>query len=106
MVLFLALCGSVFQNIAIQKIQTVLPGALPTEISQLVAGTSSSAFQALNDTDRALVIPQITDALKNIWLLFTAAAALSFLLSLPLVVNIPNIHFMKQRLLTNFITED
>lgn len=88
MVLFLAICGSVFQNTAIQKISSVLPGVSPADMSQLVAGTSSSVYQALSATERGAVVAHIADAMGNVWILFTAAAGLSFLLSLPLVVSI------------------
>ncbi|KAI0007237.1 major facilitator superfamily-domain-containing protein [Xylariaceae sp. FL0662B] len=85
MVLFFAICGSMFHNIAVQKVGSVLPNASSVEIGDLVAGTSSTFFQALSDSDKAVVVPQIANAMRSIWVFFLAAAALSFLCSLPLM---------------------
>lgn len=87
MVLFLSICGSVFHNTAVQKVGAVLPSASVEEIGNLIAGTSSRAFQNLSESDKALVIPQIASGMTSIWLLFLAAAALSFLFSLFLLVS-------------------
>jgi len=87
MVTFLAASGTLFQNIALQKVATVLPQASKAEISNLVAGTSSSAYKRLSAADKAVVIPQITNAIGNIWLFFLVAGALSFALSMPLGVS-------------------
>lgn len=89
MVCFLAICGSMFHNIAVEKVGSALPGASVAEIGNLIAGTSSSAFQALSDADKAVVVPQLSNAMTSIWVFFLAAGALSFLLSLPLAVCIP-----------------
>lgn len=53
----------------------------------LIVGTSSAAFQQLSEADKALVIEEVTDAMGSVWLLFTCAAALSFVLSIPLAVR-------------------
>lgn len=87
MVLFLAISGTIFQNIAIQKVRTVLLGAPTAQITNLVAGTSSTAYQSLSEPDKAAVIPQLAEALGNVWLFFLVAGALSFVLSLPLFVS-------------------
>ncbi|GKU06434.1 major facilitator superfamily transporter [Fusarium langsethiae] len=84
MVLFLAICGSLFHNVAVDKVGKALPSASETEIGNLIAGTSSSAFQALSEADKDLVIPEIASAMKSIWAFFMAAAALSFVCSWPL----------------------
>lgn len=88
MVTFLATSGTIFQNVALQKVATALPGASQAEISNLVAGTSSSSYRNLSAADKAIVIPQITDAMSNVWLFFMVAGALSFLFSLPLGVSL------------------
>ncbi|CCF33228.1 major facilitator superfamily transporter [Colletotrichum higginsianum] len=85
MVLFLAISGSLFHNIAVDKVGKALPDVSHTEIGNLIAGSTSSAFQALTDAEKALVIPEIASAMTSIWAFFLAAAALSVVCSLPLL---------------------
>lgn len=87
MVLFLSVCGTVFQNTAIKEVGQALPQLSADDIAELVAGTSSKAFQSLSLSERPIVITSITSAIKNVWLLFLVAAALSFMFSLPLAVS-------------------
>ncbi|VUC26381.1 unnamed protein product [Clonostachys rosea] len=84
MVFFLAIAGSLFQNIALAKIMSVLPDTPASEIVQLMAGAKSPAYLRLSPEEQSLVVPEVTASMKNIWVFFTAAAATSFLLSLPL----------------------
>nr|D2E9W8.1 RecName: Full=Efflux pump DEP3; AltName: Full=Depudecin biosynthesis cluster protein 3 [Alternaria brassicicola]ACZ57546.1 predicted MFS transporter [Alternaria brassicicola] len=85
MVLFLAISGSLFHNVAVDKVGKALPDVSHTEIANLIAGSSSKAFQALSDTEKALVIPEIASAMTTIWAFFLAAAALSVVCSFPLL---------------------
>lgn len=87
MVLFLAISGSLFHNIAVDKVGEALPDVSEMEIGNLIAGSSSKAFQALSETEQALIIPEIASAMKTIWAFFLAAAALSVVCSLPLLVS-------------------
>jgi hypothetical protein len=87
MVIFLAICGSIYQNIAIQKVSHAMPKLNATDISNLVAGTSSRTYKALSESERALVAPQITSAMSNVWLFFLVAGILSFVLTPPLGVS-------------------
>ncbi|GAB1316095.1 Major facilitator superfamily (MFS) profile domain-containing protein [Madurella fahalii] len=57
------------------------------DLGMLVAGTSSAAYKSLSAADKAVVGPQITSAMGNVWLIYLIAAALSFLFSLPLGVG-------------------
>ncbi|KAI4668776.1 Efflux pump dep3 [Alternaria triticimaculans] len=85
MVLFLAMSGSLFHNVAVDKVGKALPEVSPMEIGNLIAGSSSKAFQALFDEEKALVIPEIASAMTSIWAFFLAAAALSVVCSVPLL---------------------
>lgn len=87
MVLFLSVCGTVFQNTAVKEVGSSLPRLSANEIAELVAGTSSKAFQSLSSSERSTAITNVTSAIRNVWLLFLAAAALSFAFSLPLAVS-------------------
>jgi hypothetical protein len=87
MVLFLAIAGPLFQNIALEKIMRVLPNTAASEIVQLMAGTKSPAYLRLSLEEQSLVVPEVTASMKTIWIFFTVAAAISFLLSLPLLVR-------------------
>lgn len=92
MVLFLAISGSIFHNVAIDKVGKALPDVPPNEIGNFVAGTSSSAFQALSEAEKAIVISEIASAMKSIWAFFLAAATLSVVCSVPLLVSRQNIN--------------
>ncbi|CVK91301.1 probable DHA14-like major facilitator; ABC transporter [Fusarium mangiferae] len=85
MVLFLAISGSLFHNVAVDKVGNALPTASEAEIGNLIAGTSSAVFKALSEDEKAVVIPEIASAMKSIWAFFMAAAALSFVCACPLV---------------------
>ena len=87
MIIFLAMCGSIYQNIALQKVSQAIPKLSTAYVSNLVAGTISRAYKALSESERVLVAPQITDALSNVWLFFLVAGILSFVLTLPLGVS-------------------
>ncbi|KAG7431728.1 Efflux pump DEP3 [Fusarium oxysporum f. sp. raphani] len=78
MVLFLAISGSLFHNVAVDKVGNALPTASDTDIGNLIAGTSSAVFKALSEDEKAVVIPEIASAMRSIWAFFMAAAALSF----------------------------
>ncbi|KAF4990931.1 hypothetical protein FGRMN_8169 [Fusarium graminum] len=85
MVLFLAISGSLFHNVAVDKVGGALPNLSEVEIATLIAGTSSASFKALSEHDKSLVIPEIASAMKSIWAFFMAAAALSFVCACPLI---------------------
>ena len=87
MVLFLAVSGSLFHNEAVDKVGKVLPDVSQTEIENLVAGSSSKAFQALSEMEKILVIPEIDSAISTVWAFLLSAAALSVVCSLPLLVS-------------------
>ncbi|GES65987.1 major facilitator superfamily domain, general substrate transporter [Aspergillus terreus] len=84
MVIFLAMAGSIYQNVALQKVTQAMPSLSATEITNLVAGTSSRTYKALSEWERALVTPQITEAMSNVWLFFLVAGIMNFVLTPPL----------------------
>jgi hypothetical protein len=88
MVLFLAISGSLFHNVAVEKVGNALPGTSEAEIGTLIAGTSSAAFKALANNDKTLVIPEIASAMKSIWAFFMAAAAFSVVCACSLLVSL------------------
>lgn len=87
MVIFLAMAGSIYQNLALQKISQVMPSLSTVDITNLVAGTSSRTYKALSESERALITPQITEAMSSVWLFFLVAGILSFVLTPPLRVS-------------------
>ncbi|KAJ4006272.1 Efflux pump dep3 [Fusarium irregulare] len=84
MVLFLSLCGTVFQNTAIAEVGRALTDLPKDQVLELIAGTSSHAYQSLSEIEKSVVVASITSAIRNVWLLFMVAAAISFVFSLPL----------------------
>ncbi|KAK3168685.1 hypothetical protein OEA41_005133 [Lepraria neglecta] len=82
MTVFLAISGTLYQNFSLHNVAPVLPNTSPAEIVNLIAGTSSQAYKGLSQEAKDLVIPQITDAMRNLWLFFLVGATLSFVLSI------------------------
>ncbi|CZT05512.1 related to DHA14-like major facilitator; ABC transporter [Rhynchosporium agropyri] len=81
MTVFLAISGTLYQNLSLQNIRPVLPNQSPADIADLIAGTSSQTYKNLSAAEKLLVIPEITSAMSNVWLFFTVGGALSFLAS-------------------------
>lgn len=94
MVLFVAISGSLFHNVAVDKVGNALPGATEAEIGTFIAGTSSAAYKTLSDDDKALAIPEIACAMKSIWAFFMAAATFSFVCACSLLASITPYHFI------------
>jgi len=78
MTFFLSLSGSLYQNTALTSLTHTLPSLSPDELSNLIAGTSSAAYKNLSEASKAMVIPQITGAMRGVWLFFLCGAVLSF----------------------------
>ena len=87
MVLFLSISGTLYQNIAMQKVAKALVSTSDAEIVDLIAGTHSRAYQSLSESDKTILIPEVTEAMRSVWVLFVTGAAVSFLLSLFLSVS-------------------
>ena len=85
--MFLAMAGTIYQNIAIGKITPILPGAPASDIAEVIAGTSNPVFQALPSVVRAKVVVEIISAMSTVWALLIAGMALSFILSFFLGVS-------------------
>lgn len=81
------MAGSIYQNLALQKVAHAVPALGAADITNLVAGTSSRTYKALSESERALVTPQITEAMSNVWLFFLVAGILSFVLTPQLWVS-------------------
>lgn len=86
-VIFLAIAGTVYQNIAIEKVRRVLTGASEADAVLVTVGTSNPVFEKLAINDRTRVIAEIVSAMGNVWALLMAGMALSFILSLFLGVG-------------------
>ena len=75
------MAGTVYQNIAIEKVRPVLAGAPETDVAAVIAGTSNPVFQALREDIRTKVVAEISSAMSNVWAVLIAGMALSFILS-------------------------
>ena len=89
MVLFLSISGTLYQNIAIRKVGEALVSTSDVWTIDLIAGTHSQAYQSLSENTKAILIPEVTDAMRSVWFLFVTGAAVSFFLSLFLSVSSP-----------------
>lgn len=86
---YLSVAGSIFFNTAVQNITPLLPPNTSIHfIAELIAGTSSDAFQSLSSDVAELVIEAITRSMRNVWIWFLSGGALSFVLSLFLGVSL------------------
>ncbi|KAK8037942.1 major facilitator superfamily transporter [Apiospora phragmitis] len=81
-VVFLSVSGNIFFNTGVEAIRKVLPADTPSPfVADLIAGSSSAAFQSLSQEDGARVTDAITHSMRNVWIFYLAATALSFVLS-------------------------
>ena len=86
-VVFLAMAGTIFQNIAVKNVRRALPGASESDAVLITVGTSNPVFERLAANDRTRAIAEIVSAMSNVWALLMAGMALSFILSLFLSVG-------------------
>lgn len=85
---FLSVSGNIFFNSASGLIAPILPpGTSPDFVHDLIAGTSSSAFETLSADMAGPVRERIAEALRNVWIFNLAGGALSLVLSLFLGVS-------------------
>ncbi len=94
----LCITGAVFQNLVTAKVGSVLPEHSLTEIVHLTTGTSSSLFQNLDPSLKRLVIAQVTDSIRYVFVYVLAVASLGFVLSLFLNVSDARLQIPRQEL--------
>ncbi|KAK2016686.1 MFS transporter [Colletotrichum eremochloae] len=81
-VTFLSVSGNLLFNFAVRYLTPILPpGTQPAFISDLIAGPHSHAFRTLESDVRLRVVDGIAQTMRNIWIFYLAASALSFILS-------------------------
>ena len=93
-ILILSVAGTVFQNIASDKIHEVLPNAPPDDIVQLTTGIHSAIFRSLSNEHKFEVIERVTLAIGNVFLVMVAGSALAFIGSVFLSVGLHLTHLI------------
>lgn len=93
MVLFLAIAGTLYQNLSLQKIGKALPSLIAADITNLIAGTSSQTYKELLLREEDFVTLAVTDAMGNVWLFFLVAGALNLVLAMFLGVSFVSVSF-------------
>ncbi len=88
-ILSLAVSGSVFTNRAIEKITAALPELPADKIAELITGASGHFYKSLSDSDRVVVVVQITSAISEAFYYLVGITALGFITSLFLSVRTP-----------------
>ncbi|KAI1426173.1 major facilitator superfamily domain-containing protein [Xylaria sp. FL1777] len=81
-IIFLALGGSLFQNIGSKEIRRLLPNISFKDSVQLTTGTSSSVYKALSPEEQMIVKEQITFAVRDVFAVVLATSAIAFIGSL------------------------
>jgi hypothetical protein len=81
MLLCLTISGTVFHTCAIRNIAQALPNIEEADLVGLISGRSSKAFAALSPGDQAALLPELVDALKNVWILCTVAGGFGFIIA-------------------------
>lgn len=87
-ILSLSVSGSVFTNRAIGGIALALPDLPKDELTKLITGASGHFYQSLTDGERAVVVGQITEAIKESFCYLVGITAIGFTTSLFLSVSI------------------
>ncbi|RYP50673.1 hypothetical protein DL769_010922 [Monosporascus sp. CRB-8-3] len=78
----LAISGSIFQNQSIKYIAAAMPNVPEDELAQLITGASGAFYQNLSDSDQALVVEQIMNAIRGSFYYLVGSTALGFITSL------------------------
>ncbi|RYP73829.1 hypothetical protein DL771_003407 [Monosporascus sp. 5C6A] len=71
--------GSIFQNQSIRYIAAAMPNVPEDELAQLITGASGAFYQNLNDSDQALVVEQIMNAIRESFYYLVGSTALGFI---------------------------
>jgi hypothetical protein len=77
-IIILSISGTIFQNIGVDKISTILPDAPFDDVIQLTTGTHSAIYKSLDPELQVQVVQQITLALRNVFVVMLAGSALAF----------------------------
>lgn len=86
-VFMLGLAGSVYQNLAKERLRPILKGLSESDVSSVIAGTSNPVFQSLDASLQYEVVEKITDAISAVWAIMIGVGALCFVMSLFLGVS-------------------
>jgi hypothetical protein len=87
-ILSLSVSGSIFQNEAILKLTAALPNASVQQVSQLITGASGSFYNSLPEDERALVVVQVTEAIRDSFYYLVVVTAVGFISCLFLSVGL------------------
>lgn len=83
----LGVAGAVFQTKAVAYVSPILTDLSPSDVRAAIAGTSSTVFDGLADSTRALVVQAITRAIDKVYVLVIGTGALTFVLACLLPVS-------------------
>jgi hypothetical protein len=89
----LGAAGSIFQNVGVRDLAPILPNATPAEVQSILAGSGSALFQSLGGDLKQAVVVQITNAIRDTFVVNIGAAALGLISSFFLSVSILVIQF-------------
>ena len=87
-IVILSVAGSLYQNIALDRIRDILPDASREDILQLTSGRYSDIFTSLSEGNRMLVVQEVTLAIRNGFLILVVGSALALVSSLFMSVSI------------------
>lgn len=65
-VVFLAVAGTIIQNIAIKNVRNALPGVSESDAVLITVGTSNPVFERLAPNDRTRAVAEIVSAMSNV----------------------------------------
>ncbi|TAQ86997.1 hypothetical protein B7494_g4678 [Chlorociboria aeruginascens] len=78
---FLAIMGTAYQNLVINKISAILPGISDIDIRTFIAGTSTDLSKGLTTAQYDAVTNAIVESIRSVWLLLLVAGSLTLILS-------------------------
>ncbi|KAK2776213.1 hypothetical protein FQN53_002847 [Emmonsiellopsis sp. PD_33] len=80
-ILFLAIMGTTYQNLVIQKVQKILPNASEAQIREFIGGASTKLSDPLSKVDYAAIIDAIIDSMRAVWIILLVAGAICTILA-------------------------
>ncbi|KAJ5797625.1 Phomenoic acid biosynthesis cluster MFS-type transporter [Penicillium pulvis] len=81
-VLGLGVAGAIFVNVGTNNLLHLLPDADPTDVKNVIAGTSSGFFESLTQSQQTAALEIIVDAIDDVYTLLIVAGGLGVLLSI------------------------
>ena len=100
-VFYIATAASIFQNVGVKDVTSLVPANMADDVRPLLAGASGALFKALSESQGIAVTAAIVQSLDKVYLMLVSASAVCLILAPFLGVSrLPSLAVDTVRLLT------